>query len=202
MSNHNEHSRVNLHLETSGINLLNDPDRDQVSRDLVSQLDWIQGRLLSDEILLHFITYMKDNNSPETAVRAFETWLDSQDKSVDNGIIFSFIPKTLSELNYETMCNTHSIVPISILYEKGFGILDGARIFIYNSNAPDSENESIQLFDDNGILKFSYSQGGNTYSSDNGYQLAFSMTDIGNESKKLSVPFSVTKLFGLGIIGL
>lgn len=194
-----------LHSETENMDfqvLANPPDLDEVSKEFLSHLDWIQGRLLSDEMLLYFLTYMKDIDSPEPAVKAFESFVDKDGVSPDEGVIFSFIPKSLSEVSYDRLCLTHSVVPTRIVYENGYGNLDGAKVFVYNSNLEENENEFIRIFSQDGVFKFSFSEGARTYSTDEGYLLAFSLTEMGSDSKKHSVPYYFSKLFGLGVLGI
>jgi len=138
------------------------PDPPPISAGIMRRINAAQGRLLSRELLLHYASQSAEGiDRVEKTVREIETSL-AAGRNEQQARVLCFIPSgtvwdvlTDPEVR-QAFVDAHCVVPTRITYPDARRSLDGARLFIYDNNAPGDDGRFIQLFRQGGKLHFSY----------------------------------------------
>lgn len=168
-----------------------DADPPPIPSSLMRELVIAQGRMLSEELLLHY--YEQGEEGVDQIGKTIESIVtDIRDgRGVTTARTVSFIPAGTiwgSDF-YENLKSSHTVVPMWLRYPNRSKSLDGAKLYIYDPNHRGKDNRFIEFHEKNGKIHFEYS----TYRSEDGFTL-------GNATLNLSLLQDVDMPFSLGFI--
>lgn len=154
-----------------------DPPVPAISSTLMRELDIAQGRLLSEELITHYADQGQEGiDRVERTIRDIEQ--DFRDGLGENSArVVSFIPSgnvwdVFADADYRNaFLNSHTIVPTRITYPDASYSLNGAKMYVYDSNEPGDDTKYFDLFEQNGKIHFNYTGGGHNFSSTTGFTL-------------------------------
>lgn len=161
--------------------------------DLMREFVVAQGRLLSKELITHYADQGQEGID-RIAITIRDIEADFCDRrGVSTARTLSFIPSgnVWSSEYYDRLMRSHCVVPTRIVYPDESRSLNGAKLYVYDSNYKGDDSRVIELFEMNGKLHFRYHD---TFSSEDGFTLGtanlkFSLLD------DVDLPFS--GLFGV-----
>jgi hypothetical protein len=132
--------------------------------DLMRELVIAQGRLLSKELITHYADQGQEGiDRIARTIRDIEA--DFRDlRGVSTARTLSFIPSgNVWDSGYlDRLKRSHCVVPTRIVYPDEYRSLEGAKLYVYDSNFPYDQNNPgndrrvIELFEKNGKLHFRY----------------------------------------------
>lgn len=145
-------------------------DPPPISGELMRELVIAQGRLLSKELIAHYAEQGQEGiDRIARTIHDIEADFDDL-RGVSTARTLSFIPSgnVWDSGYYGRLKESHCVVPTRIVYPDESRSLNGARLYIYDSNYPDNDSRVIELFEKNGKLHFRYD---NEFSSEDGFTL-------------------------------
>jgi hypothetical protein len=152
-------------------------DPPPISNTLMHELDVAQGRVLSEELITHYADQGQEGiDRVERTIRDIEQ--DFKDGlGINSARVMCFIPSgnvwdVFSDSTYrDAFINSHCVVPTRITYPDKDRSLNGAKLYVYDSNEPSEDDRCFDLYEQNGKIHFNYTGGGKNFSSTNGFTL-------------------------------
>lgn len=171
----------------------NDPP--PIDSGLMRELVIAQGKFLSKELILHYYDQgLSELGQILKSVRAIES--DIRDgRGVDTARTVSFIPSgdIFDSGYFDRMKGSHTVVPMRLIYPDERRSLDGAKIYVYDSNHPDDNNRFIRLYKKGVDIHFRYPDIDSEFCSEEGLTL-------GNATLNLTMLQDVDLPYSLGFI--
>lgn len=152
-------------------------DPPPISDSQMRELDVAQGRLLSEELLVHYAEQGREGvGRVERTIREIEE--DLKDGFGENSArVLSFVPSgsvwaAFSSEEYRAaFMDSHCVIPTRLVYPDATRSLAGAKLYIYDSNYPGDDTRYLDLFDQNGVIHFCYKTGPHEFSTATGFTL-------------------------------
>jgi hypothetical protein len=152
-------------------------DPPPITNALMGELDAAQGRVLSDELITHYADQGQEGiDRVERTIREIEQAF--RDRAGENSSrVVCFIPAgniwdAFSDSDYRNaFMNAHCLVPTRITYPDAGRSLNGAKLYVYDSNEVGMDNKCLDLFEQGGKIHFNYTGGGSNFSSTTGFTL-------------------------------
>ncbi len=145
---------------TVGITKENRPDPPDIPADLWRQLTVAQGRIISRELVIHYADQGREGLSRvERSLREIEADLGA-DLGTGPARVLCYIPSgstwdIMADAEVrEAFMRSHCVTPTRLVYGDDAGSLDGARLYVYENNAPGCHDRFIEFFMQDGELHF------------------------------------------------
>jgi len=148
------------YISTVGITKENRPDPPDIPADLWRQLTVAQGRVISRELVIHYADQGREGLSRvERSLREIEADLGA-DLGAGPARVLCYIPSgstwdIMADAEVrEAFMRSHCVTPTRLVYGDDTGSLDGARLYVYENNAPGRHDRFIEFFMQDGELHF------------------------------------------------
>ncbi len=166
---------------TVGIPEANRPDPPNIPGDLWREITVAQGRVISRELVIHYADQGREGLSRvERSLREIEADFHAG-LGTSGARVLCYIPSgsvwdiMADAAVREAFMRSHCVTTTRLVYGDETGSLDGARLYVYENNAPGRHDRFIEFFLQDGELHFEAPYSGSStspsYSSAHGFTL-------------------------------